>query len=175
MPVREGRGRISSAPRLVPPKNSIQPVRKLVGAGLVHEFLNTLTYYIRLIWHCVNLKGVPQCLDTARIKSFYRQVRKRELLARARKYTLPHSCPNYDLVHYLGQHRNDPSLCDECLSGTERPSLTGFGGAMASRSYDPCPLLIWTAFSLNSRPGQQYFVSKLCFQGLNLSKIRFPG
>ena len=44
--------------------------------NLVHKFLNTLTYYIRLIWHCGNLKGVPQCLDTARIRSFYRQVRK---------------------------------------------------------------------------------------------------
>ena len=44
--------------------------------SLVHKFLNTLTYYIRLIWHCGNLKGVPQCLDTARIRSFYRQVRK---------------------------------------------------------------------------------------------------
>ncbi len=45
-------------------------------SDLVHKFLNTLTYYIRLIWHCGNLKGVPQCLDTARIRSFYRQVRK---------------------------------------------------------------------------------------------------
>ena len=81
---RRGEGNLISGNRggirIGAPDNTIQGNRIGTDRGgtenLVHKFLNTLTYYIRLIWHCGNLKGVPQCLDTARIRSFYRQVRK---------------------------------------------------------------------------------------------------